>query len=290
MTINDLQVFSEVYQRSGISAAARALHMSQPAVSRIIQTLEKKYQIAFFSREGHKLIPTDAGKIFFKSVSRILQELNAAASLLLPSAGSSLTIAAVPSFAESVLSSILSRYMMDYPDISFLTIVDSSSAVNQLLQKNEPDLAVTTAPPVLSGYTVELLYRDELQIMAASSLDIPAKIYSFELEKYPLILRNVSSSVRKMEEEFFLIHGLHPNIIAESSNISFIVQLASKGCGLALLPEGLAKHPAISSQLKSIRLMDASLSRDFFVATKDDSSVQCLCQKLKDEFRGILHS
>jgi len=55
MTIRHMHIFLEVYRRSSITAAAEALYMTQPAVTRVIHDIERHYGVQLFLRTGKRL-------------------------------------------------------------------------------------------------------------------------------------------------------------------------------------------------------------------------------------------
>ncbi len=64
MTITQLIYFREVCDRGGVTAAARATHVSQPTITNAIRDLEKEFSVNLFSRNNKKMILTEEGTYF----------------------------------------------------------------------------------------------------------------------------------------------------------------------------------------------------------------------------------
>ncbi len=72
MNLRRLQAFRAVFESGSVTAAAQRLHMTQPAVSRLIGDLEKELGLALFARQRQRLVPTEEGRSFFREAERAL--------------------------------------------------------------------------------------------------------------------------------------------------------------------------------------------------------------------------
>ena len=76
--LRHLTVFSSVARLGSVSAAARAAHLSQPAVTQAIASLERDFGGLLFARTAHGMEPTEAGRLCAERVARVLQRIGAA--------------------------------------------------------------------------------------------------------------------------------------------------------------------------------------------------------------------
>ena len=76
--LRHLSVFSSVARLGSVSAAARAAHLSQPAVTQAIASLERDFGGALFARTAQGMEPTEAGRLCAERVARVLQRIGAA--------------------------------------------------------------------------------------------------------------------------------------------------------------------------------------------------------------------
>ncbi|WP_080797151.1 LysR family transcriptional regulator [Arabiibacter massiliensis] len=81
MNIQHLQYFKKIVETGQITEAAKKLYVTQPALTNAIKSLEKEIGLELFSRNGHRLEPTDGGRIFYRYVSRALDNIEEGASL-----------------------------------------------------------------------------------------------------------------------------------------------------------------------------------------------------------------
>lgn len=120
-----MRVFVKVAETKGFAEAARRLHMSPPAVTRAIATLEETIGARLLVRTTRSVTLTDAGARFFEDCSRILADLaeaeaSAAGSFATPSG--TLTITASVMFGHQYILPIIIDYLAAYPQVSIRTL------------------------------------------------------------------------------------------------------------------------------------------------------------------------
>ena len=103
--IHLLRAFSTVVRFGGVSRAAEALHLTQSAVSKQIQELEKWVGVPLFERERKRLSLTPAGERYERAVRALLGQLEAATLELITSDDSrgALHLSSLPTFAAKWL-------------------------------------------------------------------------------------------------------------------------------------------------------------------------------------------
>jgi DNA-binding transcriptional LysR family regulator len=72
MNLKRLQGFHAVIESGSVTNAAQRLHMTQPALSRIIRDLEEELGLALFIRQHQRLVPTAEARVFFREAERAL--------------------------------------------------------------------------------------------------------------------------------------------------------------------------------------------------------------------------
>lgn len=121
MNFKQIETFRAVMLSGSMTAAAEALHTSQPNVSRLIAQLERTNGFKLFERVGGRLVPTDEGALFFADVERAfigLQSLETSAQNLKRGGTGRLRIGAVPSLTHGLLPAIIQRFRQQNPDVS----------------------------------------------------------------------------------------------------------------------------------------------------------------------------
>jgi DNA-binding transcriptional LysR family regulator len=122
-----MATFVRVVETGSFSAAARLLHVGQPAVSKTIAQLENVLQVSLLIRSTHGLSPTEAGLRYYERARAAIQEADEA-ELAARGAGSGLTgrlrVSAATTFARLHMVPYLPRFLEAHPDLEIEVILD----------------------------------------------------------------------------------------------------------------------------------------------------------------------
>lgn len=115
-----LRAFSTVARFGGVSRAAEALHLTQSAVSKQIQELEKWVGVDLFERSRKRLTLTPAGERYEKAVRALLSQLESATLELITSTdgGGALHLSSLPTFGACWLIPLLPQFQQQHPQVT----------------------------------------------------------------------------------------------------------------------------------------------------------------------------
>jgi DNA-binding transcriptional LysR family regulator len=120
MELRHLRYFVAVADAGNVSRAAQRLNITQPALSRQIQDLEREFACRLFDRIGRRIILTRDGEEILERTRRLLADAEALGERARALAGGEagvLRIGAVPQFIETALPEVLTRYALTHPGI-----------------------------------------------------------------------------------------------------------------------------------------------------------------------------
>lgn len=158
MKFRQIEAFRCVMLRGTTAAAAAELHVSQPAISRLISDLEHTLGFMLFERKKGRLYPTLDAAEFFRSVEESFigfEKLESVAENIRTRTPSELKIASTPAIASSLLPLALKEHKKYYPDERVTVYTDNMSQLIVSLQSNAVDLAVGLELPKSIGITSE---------------------------------------------------------------------------------------------------------------------------------------
>ncbi|MCF6301771.1 MAG: LysR family transcriptional regulator [Devosiaceae bacterium] len=120
-TISELQAFCVCAQTGATTRAAQALNLTQSAISRSINSLEKRLGVQLFDRVRQRLILSDAGRAFQRDAARVLADLENSAMMVMAFGGHSdvLRLAVLPTFASTWLIPKLGDFQTLFPKVTF---------------------------------------------------------------------------------------------------------------------------------------------------------------------------
>ena len=174
LEIKALRYFVAVVDANGFTAAARTLHVAQPAVSMAIRKLENTLELNLFHRRERGIELTDEGRVLLTHARRILQAVSDAELEMHELHG--LTRGEVRIGVPSMLGSyyfppILMAFRHRYPNLQLTVVESGTRKIQQMLSEGEIDMGVIvsdTPPADLESYT---FLRD--QMMAILPQDHP---------------------------------------------------------------------------------------------------------------------
>lgn len=149
ITLRQAEIFRAVMIAKSVSGGAEILHISQPAVSRVLQYTEQKLGITLFKREKGRLVPTiEALRLFdeVQSLHRHLEAVNHAAQRIARGQDAVLRIGVSPSVGRSLVPAVLQRVREQLPDLMIKLDVIPVGEVEDYLNFQRADYAVTIFP------------------------------------------------------------------------------------------------------------------------------------------------
>lgn len=154
VTIDQLRVFRQVAEAGSFSAAARAMHRAQSAITYAVQNLEAQVGTELFDRSGYRPVLSEAGRALLPRAQRILEELAAFGSQARGIAGGlepevGLVVEAM--FSTPILVRVLGEFQRQFPSVQLRVNVESLGATAQAVVDGTADLGIalefaTTVP------------------------------------------------------------------------------------------------------------------------------------------------
>lgn len=145
MRLRQIEVFHAVYANGSISAASRALNVSQPAVSKVLRHTETQLGITLFELVRGRLVATDEAHALFREVDEVFERiasLQATAANLRNSGAGHLRIGVVPSLGLEVAPAAIAAFRSSHPGVTFDIKTLHHSEVLRALYERDCDLAI----------------------------------------------------------------------------------------------------------------------------------------------------
>ncbi len=243
MTLEQLRLFVAVAEREHLTNAAKALNLTQSAVSAAISTLESYYAVKLFDRVGRGIVLTDAGRIFLHEAKAVLSRVGVAERVLTDIADMKrgvLALAASQTIANYWLPSWIHRYHAKYPGIMLDLAIDNTAGVSRRVLDGTCDIGLvegTVEDPFLSATPFA---EDELVLVvppehpwAKDGCD-PVR----DLKHGPWILRERGSGTRAVFENLITRFGLDPaqlTVALELPSNESVCSAVEAGVGVTII-------------------------------------------------------
>jgi len=201
LNLDQLRAFVEVIERGSVTAAAKQLNLTQPAVTHQVQELERRFKVALVERIGKRVYLTEAGEKLISHARHLLEQdalTNAemrrygAGWLERVRVGTSMTV------LMYLLPPILRKLKTEHPQLEINLKAGLTATTLQMLKANGLDLGLCALPIDDPAFETVDLFDDELMaILPANQKPVPKKVTPAYLAGCPLILGNEASALRR---------------------------------------------------------------------------------------------
>jgi LysR family glycine cleavage system transcriptional activator len=231
--LNPLHVFEITARLGSFTKAAQKLRVTQPAVSRQVQTLENYLGVRLFERDKQGIRLTAVGEQFHRQISPAFQIIaSASANLTATRKIEPLNVRTYTTFASKWLIHRLPSFYVTYPNIK-LNISNVVAPVD--FEKDNVDLAIQFGDGQWRGAESELLFKDLIQPVCSPKLLAKARLVELDdLKKVPML----HSHYRRTDWHDWLA-AVHRTDLLSEDGISFSTsiltyQAAVEGVGVAM--------------------------------------------------------
>lgn len=150
MRFRQIEVFHAVYATGSISAAARALHVSQPSVSKVLHHTQQQLGLELFRLVRGRLVPTDEAHALFVEVAEVVERvasLQKTVGNLKHTPASHIRLAVVPSLGLHLAPLAIARFRHRHPHVTFEVQTLHHDEVFEALHERSCDIAIAYDPP-----------------------------------------------------------------------------------------------------------------------------------------------
>jgi DNA-binding transcriptional LysR family regulator len=260
MELRQLRYLVAVADEASFTKAAAKAHVAQPGVSAQIRRLERELGQVLLDRSGGTVRVTDAGAAVLPYARAALAAVAAVRDTVDALSGLTrghVTVGMIGSISSPSLDlpGLLAGFHHDHPNIEITLTEAGSDALIGALRAGHLDVALIAAGPALPPELATEVVVDEPLVLAVSHSDALARRKTVSLDAIrdrPLISLPRGTGLRAYLDDACKSAGFQPRIAFEVGDPRIVAQLASRGLGVALLPESVTSaHP---TQLRAIPL------------------------------------
>ncbi|UYG01365.1 MULTISPECIES: LysR family transcriptional regulator [unclassified Halomonas] len=244
MDTQSLQAFIAVADTQSFSRAAEQLHLTQPAISKRIATLETQVGARLFDRIGRRISLTEAGRLLRPRALHIMQSVEdsrRALANLSGQVGGTLTLGTSHHIGLHRLPPILKRYTERHPNVALdLRFQDSELAYQGVIDGTLEIAVVTLAPTPSEQLETAELWRDRLCFVCAPDHPLARKQTPLTLDRlstFTCVMPGLKTFTHSLIEKRFLGVGLTLSVGMATNYLETLKMMCSVGLGWSVLPE-----------------------------------------------------
>jgi len=265
-----LEAFVQVAQQGSVTRAARALFVTQPALSARLTALEAAVgtQLLVRRRGGARL--TEAGRAFLPYAERALHAVSQGQQVLRELArgiAGHVAIGASPAVSTYALPSILKRFAIERPGVQVAVRTGHSEEIVELVKRDEVAVGLSRElrDPELEEFT---LYEDELVLVVHPDHPFTRGVRLADLADEQFILFDRASSYHELTSALFLEAPFVPRSVMELDNIDSAKKMVEQGLGVAFLPSVAVADDVREERLRVVEIVDRDPPRRPIVAVR----------------------
>jgi DNA-binding transcriptional LysR family regulator len=246
MNLRQCEVFRAVMEAGSVTAAAERLHVSQPAVSKMLAQLERDLGFRAFLRERRRLVPTAEAQTLYQEVRRAfigLDYLTRLAGDLRELRRGHLVIAASHATASFYLPGIVAAFLRDHPGLSVSIQTMDSPSIAQAVATGRVDLGIAQFEVAATGLRRERLASVEAVCVVPPGHALARRriVRAVDLHEQPFIALAAVNRLRARLDTVFAAEGAAPLIRVDTP-------LASTACGLVMQGVGVCILDRLSAE------------------------------------------
>lgn len=280
MNFDLYRTFYYVGKYQSITAASKALFVTQPSVTHAIQLLEQELNCTLFIRSQKGVRFTPEGEQFYQAVSKACETIFQAERALEASKTLSegrITIGASETTLHHYLMPYLVAFKKKHPNIRLKLYNANTPEMLKELNDETIDFAVLVLEKDYRDDALSITHLTDFEDIFIANDDFEAlkgpSVSLQTLADYPLITMERTTMTRHFLDEFFLSHGLPLEPDIELATTDLIVPMVRGGLGIGIVPDVFAKKAMASGEVFRIHLNEPLPRRDICLIKKKKASL-----------------
>jgi LysR family transcriptional regulator for metE and metH len=269
VTLRHLRLVAAVASEGTLTAAARRLFLTQPALSHQLADLERQVGTAIFNRIGKRLVPTAAGARLLETALETLQSLgDMERELKLFASGKigALRVTSQCFTSYHWLPLVLPEFLALHPQVEFEIMPEFSANALAALTSGAADLALVYDPPAHKHVESFKLFDDEMVLIAAPGHPLAAKpfVAAQDFADVHLLLHYRDPEGSSLFQRVLIPNQVTPAKVSAVRLTEAIVALAAAGIGCAVVPRWTVAPALRDGKLAATRVTEAGLYRGWY--------------------------
>jgi len=282
-----LKVFVMVAEKKSFSAAARALYLTQPAITHQVKKLENYFAAPLFRRQSNAVLLTPAGEILYAYAKRfsqlgdeLMEEIGRYTGVLT----GDLIIGACTMVGEHLIPSLVKDFHEKHPEVHFSIEIGSCTSIADKLLRGTIDVGLIGDKVVHRDLVTERLLEQTLFLVS-----IPEYVGSEretislqDLTGLNLLLREEGVGTRVLFEEMVSQRDMKLRdfqIITVAGSNEVIKTMTKEGMGISLFPRKAIEHELERGNLKALSLQEGEMRHSFYLLYRKQKVIPLKTQR-----------
>ncbi len=284
---NKILYLATIIEHGSLKSAAKALGLSQPALSTSMSRLEAELGMCVLERGPLGVVPTPTGEVLYCHARLIRDEMGLAARALLNAQGGNpgvIRVGALPSLANSILPIALTRWRERFRERELQVVEVPQIDLLTGLLRREFDFVFgfTECYDLENGLRQRVLFRDKLFVIARAGHPLASELnLKWELlVTYPWVCPTAKRSHVILDAALKAAKVASPEQMTVRGSVTLLKSLVIDSDHLAVLPAHAVREELEEGRMVCLDVVDAALDRNIAVFSREGYVFDNLCREL----------
>jgi DNA-binding transcriptional LysR family regulator len=287
LTLRQVEAFKAVIENGTVSSAAEMLHVSQPAMSKLIAHFEADTGLKLFDREKGRLAPTEHGMRLYEEIDRIfagVRQVENAAEAIRREERGQLAVGVMPALSGTFIQRATMGFLENRADVFCSVQSLSSHRIADWLATRKLDVGLASARIDNPYISMEPLMEHPLVCIMPLGHPLAAKsrIEPQDLDRIPFVTFNPDSNAGQCVSTVLERYRVKPHTVLVANISPTLCELVAAGLGVSLV------HPLMVSGLEQrlvIRPFEPAVLFGFVLCSSRDNRNSSLVQAFAQQVR-----
>jgi DNA-binding transcriptional LysR family regulator len=241
VSLRQLRAFLAVARLRHFRRAAESLHLTQPAVSRLVADLEAELDVRLFDRNTREVVPTEAGRYLQSAMERVLEELESVLTHVHSESErrhGKVRVAAAPTLSAGLMPQCIAACARDYPELTVQLHDQVQTLVLDSVRGGEVDFGLAIEPADSEAFDSETILHDPFVLICRRDHPL-AKLAAVPWKKLrgeALVLLDHTSGSRRLIDDQLATHRIEAVVVQQVGHTQTAFRMVEAGLGISIMP------------------------------------------------------
>lgn len=287
MNLRALRYFVAIADAGSLTAAAEAIAIAQPALTRQLRELETDLGVQLLQRTPRGVLLTQAGVTLYESAQRMLAEATRVRQQLAQrqdTTQATVVLGASPTLSRVLLPTLLKNCLRSVAHVQLRAREAFTPTLLDWLEQGVVDMAIVTNPEPGRALTLHPLLGEPFALVSNASMNIAPVVSVSQLARIPLIMTSLHLGI--VERQLLPLRA-HLQVRSVIDSVDTIRELILQGSWATIMPVSVFKEPRVAQSVAMSEISGVQLNRLLVLATRverqNDSARQVVKQMIESE-------
>ncbi len=268
MNLRTLKYFVAIADAGSLSAAAAAIPIAQPALTRQLRELEADLGTQLFIRLPRGVRLTQAGALLYESAQRILNEAERVRQQLarkLDDGRATVVLGVPPTLSRIMLPGLFEQCLAQFPEIELKTREAFTPTLLDWLERGHIDMAVVTNPPYGRPLVLQPLLGEPFALVSHERMKLKPAVSVAQLQRMPLLMTSLHHELVNQQLQPL---GKQLEVRSLIDSVDSIREMILRGQWATVMPVSVFRDAGASAGIVMSEITGVRLHRLLVLATR----------------------